>query len=128
MCQCDNDILLIISHLPHRFVAHLSDVAPVGSFIAEPRANDPDHGPDGDITYSISSGNEDGFFNISAMFGTVTVVHSPLLPQTYTLTITATDHGTPPLSSRQNATVVVTVTASVPVNCNDQQYGETCLI
>ena len=115
------------THLPHRFVARLSDVAPVGSFIAEPRANDPDHGPDSDITYSILSGNEDGFFDISAMFGTVTVAHSPLLPQTYTLTITATDHGTPPLSSRQNATVVVTVTASVAVDCNDQRYGEYLL-
>ena len=117
------------TYLPHRFVARLSDVAPVGSFLAEPRANDPDNGPDGDITYSISSGNEGGFFDISAMFGTVTVAHSPLLPQTYTLTITATDHGTPPLSSRQNATVVVTVTASVAVDCNDQRYGELyCLL
>ena len=108
------------------YVVPLSDVAPVGSFIAEPRANDPDRGPDGVISFSILSGNEDGFFNISAMFGTVTVARSPLIPRKYTLIITATDHGTHPLSSRQNATVVVMVTASVPVDCNEQRYGE-CL-
>ena len=99
----------------------------MGSFIAEPRASDDDHGPDGDISFSILSGNEDGFFNISAMFGTVTVARSPLIPRNYNLIITATDHGTPPLSSRMNATVVVMVTASVSVDCsNEQRYGE-CL-
>ena len=108
------------------YVVPLSDVAPVGSFITEPRASDPDRGPDGDISFSILSGNEDGFFEISAMFGTVTVAHSPLIPRNYNLTITATDHGTPPLFSRMNATVVVMVTASVPVDCNEQRYGE-CL-
>ena len=109
-----------------RYVVPLSDVAPVGSYITEPRASDPDRGPDGVIKFSILSGNEDGFFEISAMFGTVRVARSPLIPRTYTLIITATDHGTPPLSSHQNATVVVMVTASVPVNCNEQRYGE-CL-
>ena len=124
-----NKARLIISYnicFLRSYVVPLSDVAPVGSFIAEPRASDDDHGPDGDISFSILSGNEDGFFNISAMFGTVTVARSPLIPRNYNLTITATDHGTPPLSSRMNATVVVMVTASVSVDCNKQRYGE-CL-
>ena len=109
---------------PHSFQVSISDVAPLGSYIAEPQANDGDGGPDGDISYSIISGNEDGFFQIAPTFGTVTVQHSPLLAKDYTLTITATDHGNPHRSSLQNAVVVVMVIASTPVACSDPRYGK----
>ena len=110
--------------LPHSVPVSLSDMSPVGSYVTELHAVDPDGGSDGEITYSIISGNEDGFFQISPAFGTVTVQHSPLLAKVYNLIITVTDHSTPPRSSRQNAVVVVNVIASTPVDCSDPRYSE----
>ena len=114
--------------LPHSVQVNLSDTSPVGSYVTELHAVDLDGGPGGVTTYSIISGNEDGFFQISPAFGTVTVQHSPLLAKVYNLIITVTDHGTPPRSSRQNAVVVVNVIASTPVDCSDPRYGEKSVI
>lgn len=86
------------------------------------QAADRDEGQDGRINYSITAGNEDGFFGISgAGFGEVIVQWEPILPHTYTLTITATDHGTPPRSA--NATLIIRVTTSQVVDCSTSDFG-----
>lgn len=100
----------------------ISDVTPMGSFVDEFDATDKDDGPDGEITYSITGGNDDGFFDITAMgFGEVIVRRSPILPHTYVLTITARDGGNPPLSSM--ATLTMLVTTSSIVDCTRPEYG-----
>ena len=96
---------------------------PVGSNVTEFVATDRDSGTDGLIDYTIAAGNEDGFFDISGVgFGEVIVQRSPILPHTYTLTIEATDRGTPSRSS--NASLVVHVSATSGVDCTSSDYGE----
>ena len=100
----------------------ISDAKPEGSNVTDFEATDRDEGQDGRIDYSITAGNEDGFFDISGMgFGEVIVQRSPILPHTYTLTITATDHGAPPRST--NATLIIRVTTSQVVDCNLNEFG-----
>ena len=100
----------------------ISDVSPMGCFVEEFDATDNDDGVDGEITYSITGGNDDGFFDITGMgFGEVKVRRSPILPHTYVLTITARDGGNPPLSS--TATLTVLVTTSSMVDCTQPAYG-----
>ena len=101
-------------------------MTPVEDFVAEFTATDADRGPDGEVLYSITSGNEDNFFGlVSPDVGTVVVKQSPILPRTYALVITASDGGTPPRSA--TALLVVNVTASNQVDCSDPQYGELCI-
>ena len=95
---------------------------PLGSNVTDFEATDRDGGQDGRIEYTITAGNEDMFFGISGMgFGEVIVQRSPILPHTYTLTITASDHGTPSRST--NATLIIQVTTSSTVDCNLNEFG-----
>ena len=101
----------------------ISDIKPVGSNVTDFEATDADLGPDGRIDYAITAGNDDMFFGISGVgFGEVIVQISPLLAHTYTLTITASDHGTPRLSA--NATLIIHVTATTVVDCSENQFGQ----
>ncbi len=100
----------------------ISDVEPRGHFVADFVAQDHDNGIDGDITYSISAGNDEGFFEIAVpSFGEVSVARSPILPHTYTLTITATDGGSPALSA--DAVLTVRVVATHTIDCTEPQFG-----
>ena len=101
----------------------ISDTKPEGSNVTDFEATDADGGQDGRVNYTITAGNEDQFFGISgAGFGEVIVRSSPILPHTYNLTITATDHGTPRRSS--NATLIVRVIATTVIDCNTDDYGK----
>ena len=90
----------------------------VGTVVVSVTATDTNPGSNGELEYSILSGNEFGFFEINADSGDLTVnqnldletqSHAP--NARYSLTIQARDHGTPPLS----ATKVVNIQVS-PVN------------
>ena len=86
-------------------------------------ATDADVGQDGRIDYTITAGNQDGFFGISgAGFGEVIVQRTLILPYTFTLTITATDRGTPPKST--NATLIIHVATSNEVDCSENDFGK----
>ena len=101
----------------------ISDTKPIGSNVTDFEATDRDEGQDGRIDYAITAGNQDEFFDISGMgFGEVVVHRIPILPHTYTLTITATDRGTPPRST--NATLIIRVTTSQVVDCSSNDFGE----
>ena len=69
-----------------------------GAAVVTVAATDADHGEDGAITYSITSGNTDELFAVNPSSGAVTLVGAldRENTQTYTLTIKATDGGTNP--------------------------------
>ncbi|MBK6963882.1 MAG: cadherin domain-containing protein [Bacteroidales bacterium] len=72
------------------------------------QATDPDSGQI--LNYSITAGNTNTCFAINSSTGTITVINSTsLTPQTITLTVRATDNGSPVLYSQ--ATITITVTA-----------------
>lgn len=101
---------------------YISENQPVRSLVGVVEAHDMDDGADGLIDYSITSGNDDGYFAISgAGFGEVVVQQTPINPHTYTLTISAADRGDPPRSTR--AVLTVHVVSSSDVDCNVDNYG-----
>lgn len=111
----------IIFHLCS-FSLDISDVEPRGHFVGDFVAQDHDEGPDGDITYSITAGNDEGFFEIAVpAFGEVTVARSPILPHTYTLTITASDGGSPSFTA--NVSLTVRVVATSDVDCTMSEFS-----
>ncbi|KAG7458951.1 hypothetical protein MATL_G00226040, partial [Megalops atlanticus] len=71
-------------------------------------ARDGDQGENGQLTYALSGGNEDGAFSLSPA-GQLSLVQSldREIQESYTLIVTATDSGSPPL--RGTGTVVVHV-------------------
>ncbi len=104
------------------FSLEISDVEPRGHFVGEFVAQDHDEGTDGDITYSITAGNDEGFFEFAVpSFGEVTVARSPILPHTYTLRITASDGGTSPLTA--NALLTVRVVTTSIIDCTEPQFA-----
>ena len=115
-----------LSNLILPFIARYSEVVQAsvaeGSLVTTEKATDQDLGPAGEISYSISHGNKNQFFLIDEA-GDVRVATSPLLPKVYSLTIVATDHGSPPLSV--SGVLTVTVTAVGEVDCQTQAYGES---
>lgn len=92
-----------------------------GALVTPEKARDPDEGPAGEVSYAITAGNEEQFFMIDET-GDVRVASSPLLPGTYHLTITASDHGSPSLST--SAVLTVTVEATGAVDCNSNSYSK----
>ena len=93
----------------------------VGSLVTSEEAEDHDLGPAGQLSYAITSGNEEQFFRIDET-GDIFVASSPLLPGQYRLTITVWDHGTPPLSVSGLLTVTVDAVGQVDCVGNDD-YG-----
>ena len=93
----------------------------VGDPVDTVKATDADSGPRGSVTYSITNGNVGNAFTISAA-GKVTV-SSGLdreTTETYTLTIKATDNGSPSLSATTTMNVTVT-----DINDNKPQFGKS---
>ncbi|XP_060602144.1 cadherin-23-like isoform X2 [Ruditapes philippinarum] len=90
-------------------------------------ATDADHGHDGDVTYSITSGNTDGLFAVNPSTGDVTLVGAldRETTQTYTLTIKATDGGTNPSARTADYTLTVQVNDVNDVTpiCTSSLYG-----
>ncbi|XP_059476479.1 cadherin-related tumor suppressor [Neocloeon triangulifer] len=85
-------------------------------------ATDSDDGPNGQVRYNISAGNEQGDFEINPVSGAVTIKR-PLdydTVQFYRLNITATDMAFEPRS----ATALLTVTLS-DVNDNAPQFNQS---
>jgi len=105
--------------LSSRYSVAISDSDPVNSFVAQFVATDGDHGADGIISYSIASGNDDGFFTINS-FGEVTVARSPIHSTTYSMVISAQDRGMP--SNRATAQLTVRVIATQAVDCLQLEF------
>lgn len=97
---------------------------PLGSAIVSVTAADNDSGPNGIVTYSIVSGNEENKFAIDAATGAVSV--SNLLDfetvQKFTLNITATDMGFEPKMATAMLTVLLTDVNDNPPRFNQTKY------
>jgi hypothetical protein len=82
---------------------------PNGTVVGTVVASDPNPGQT--LTYTITTGNTNTCFAINSSTGIITVSNSTALnPQTFSLTVRATDNGSPVLYSQ--ATVTITVTAA----------------
>lgn len=82
----------------------LSDIINLGSVVAKIIAVDKDSGENGRVTYTISSGNEDGRFAMAYDTGYLTLSKSfidnnSIRKRSYLLNITASDHG---VNTKQN--------------------------
>uniref|UniRef100_A0AAY4CGQ0 Protocadherin Fat 4 n=1 Tax=Denticeps clupeoides TaxID=299321 RepID=A0AAY4CGQ0_9TELE len=71
-------------------------------------ARDDDQGPNGQLSYTLSGGNEDGGFSLTSS-GQLHLIRTldREAQERYTLTITAIDSGSPPLSGTGTVTVLV---------------------
>ncbi|XP_018320915.1 protein dachsous [Agrilus planipennis] len=91
----DNSPKFVIPTTSNIFI---SDSAIVGMAITRIIAVDRDHGDNGRVTYVITNGNEQRQFSLGYDNGILTLakpISSAMASNTYTLNITASDHGTP---------------------------------
>lgn len=85
------------------------DASP-GTSVEKVFATDNDMGKNKEITYNIKTGNEEGKFNMNEKTGEITL-NQTLDHETkasHPLVVTATDHGSPPLTSSVDVMVTVT--------------------
>ncbi|KAK7085872.1 Protocadherin Fat 4 [Halocaridina rubra] len=97
---------------------------PLGSTIVTLKAEDADAGLNGQVRYSLTSGNEAGKFAIHESTGIVRIMH-PLdydAVQEYKLNITAHDLAFEPLHSTAILTVILTDINDNPPTFSQQQY------
>ena len=105
-------VVIITNHPPRflspSFAVSIPSDTPVGKQILPVTAQDPDSGNNGKVTYIIApKGNEEGFFGIS-QDGILFVNKKLNQPRSvYSISVTATDKGTPPLTSVVSVTVNV---------------------
>ena len=119
-----NDNRPIFVGLPYHFVFNL-DFAP-GSVINRVQAVDMDEGENGDIRYSIISGDPENLFTLNAKTGQLSLlraVDESKDSYNYTLVVMAKDSGVPSLESLTNVTLKM-VSGGVPV-FNKSYYNVT---
>ncbi|KAK2918784.1 protocadherin Fat 1a isoform X2 [Channa argus] len=114
LCQVVISVLDINDNPPvfeHReYIATLSEDVAVGAQVLRVQAASRDMEANGEISYSIISGNERGLFRVDPRTGDIFVIE-PLdyeVSHEYYITIEATDGGSPPLSDM--ATVNINLT------------------
>lgn len=91
------------------YLARVDEDAIIGTSVVTVFAKDDDIGLNKEITYSIKTGNEQGTFKLNKTSGLITL-NQNIDHETkalYQLVVTATDHGTPPLTSSVDVTVMV---------------------
>ncbi len=85
---------------------------PIGAHIYRGRVSDADEGRNGKLRYEIIAGNSHGLFRVNADNGVISLAKTlrsanAVLPG---ITVSVTDHGSPPLSSSRSYSVSVTST------------------
>jgi hypothetical protein len=94
---------------------------PNGTLVGTVQASDPDQGQI--LTFSITGGNTNSCFAINASTGAITVANSgALTPQTFNLTVRATDNGSPILYTQATVSITVTSVNQAPV-INNQSFS-----
>uniref|UniRef100_A0A8D1QQF8 Protocadherin Fat 2 n=1 Tax=Sus scrofa TaxID=9823 RepID=A0A8D1QQF8_PIG len=111
----------------HHYEASVSDATAPGTELLQVRATDGDRGVNAEVHYSLPRGNSEGFFNINALLGVITLAQK--LDQAnharYTLTVKAEDQGSP--QRHDLATVIIHVypsDSSAPVFSNTEYFVE----
>lgn len=92
--------------------AEIMEGCPKGTYVSDVKARDFDSGSNSIIHYNITSGNYNNWFKISQTTGLITtnfdgIDYDILNNTSIVLTVTATDHGNPPLNS--NSSVVISI-------------------
>ncbi|ELV09857.1 Protocadherin-23, partial [Tupaia chinensis] len=89
--------------------AHVREDVTAGALVHHITAQDPDEGRNGQVTYSILSGNEDRAFTLDASSGLLTTARALdyEVQAQHVLTVLARDSGSPARSSSQTLTVTV---------------------
>lgn len=88
----------------------VAENTPLFTSVYQPRASDEDRGADGDLEYTITDGNTDGFFDINSNDGYVTVtkqLNHLATPYGINLTIKVTDRA--PVGSRKNSSMLLKI-------------------
>ncbi|XP_007188683.2 protocadherin Fat 2 [Balaenoptera acutorostrata] len=105
----------------------VSDTTAPGTELLQIRAMDGDRGANAEVHYSLLKGNSEGFFNINALLGIITLAQT--LDQAnhaqYTLTVKAEDQGSP--QWHDLATVIIHVypsDSSAPIFSNSEYFVE----
>ncbi|KAM5298302.1 protocadherin Fat 2 [Ctenodactylus gundi] len=118
-------------HPPHftqqHYKANVPDTIIPGTELLQVRAVDADQGANAEVHYSFLKGNSDGFFNIDALLGIITVTQklNQANPTRYTLTVKAEDQGSP--RRHDLATVIIHVhpsDSSPPTFSNTEYFVE----
>lgn len=102
----------------------INENAAIGVRVLAVTATDSDSGKNGQVTYSITSGNIANTFYINPKTGTITLrrhLDRETVP-TYRLTIQATDGGVPPRSSQIDVSIYVS-----DINDNPPKVNATSL-
>ncbi|XP_013037677.3 protocadherin Fat 4-like isoform X2 [Anser cygnoides] len=100
----------------------LLDNSAAGTLIVDINARDENKGYDEGIFYNITDGNSEGLFSLSSTTGELTLtrdLHSQAVLLHYSLTITATDSGLPPLSTSVKVSVTI-----APINISFPVFSE----
>lgn len=94
----------------------IPESAAVGSKVIQVSATDRDSGKNGEIVYSIVSGNVGNVFQIDKIIGAVTLSQNLdiMHMQEYMLQVKATDCGNPPLSSQIPVHIIVVMADNDP--------------
>ncbi|XP_059150446.1 protocadherin Fat 4-like [Physella acuta] len=90
----------------------LLDSVPIGSEVFRFYATDLDTGNAGNVSYVIKSTTGPGLFSLDESTGVLTTTDllDAAVTSSYTLTITASDHGVPSLATDQTFTITLTAT------------------
>jgi VCBS repeat-containing protein len=101
----------------------LNENSPAGTVAGTMTATDPDQGQT--ISFAITAGNQSGAFSINPTSGVIQVSNSSVIDfelyQSFTVTIVATDNGTPSLSATASAVISIIDLNESPV-INDQDF------
>lgn len=107
------------------YLVHVTEDAAIGSSVVTLFAKDDDLGQNSEIAYAIRSGNEQGAFNLNDTTGLMKLKKylDRETKASYKLIVTAVDHGTPPLTSSVDVTVVVNDVNDNPPTFAKSQYN-----
>ena len=91
------------------YLARIDEDAIIGTSVVTVFAKDDDIGMNGEVTYDIKTGNEQGTFKLNETSGLITLnqILDHETKASYHLVVTAADHGKPPLMSSVDVTVMV---------------------
>uniref|UniRef100_A0A671P9P8 Protocadherin Fat 3-like n=1 Tax=Sinocyclocheilus anshuiensis TaxID=1608454 RepID=A0A671P9P8_9TELE len=100
------------------------ELAPPGTSALQVIALDRDSGRNREIVYSIDAGNSGGIFGIDSLSGIISVARELDLTTVgfYTLTVRATDGGTPALSSTSTARIAISLSDFSSPKFDQQEY------
>lgn len=105
------------------YYPHVTENSPANTPILQVTAQDADLDPDQTLTYRITAGNPESFFNIDTNTGVISTTGRKLDRENqseHILEVTVSDNGSPPLSSTTRVVVIVD-----DVNDNAPQFEQS---